>query len=186
MGASIGYGSGLGCRNGPFQVLATDFRTGLRLRLSRERLTGHFGLRCGRARSAGWRPRRGATSWSRRSVTGPRGSTRPTAASLSSRTRKRLRAGRIRYLTLDYRRHGLHPELIDSVLALSTRSPNRPGFEEVDYGFDVVTPSAATFSLTWDAPEDQGESVCARHGPALTTRACTFVPLQCVGLPRSG
>lgn len=39
--------------------------------------------------------RGGATWWSRRSVTGTRGSTPPAAASLSSRTRRRLRAGRL-------------------------------------------------------------------------------------------
>jgi hypothetical protein len=65
----------------------------------------------------------------------------------------------IRYFTLDYRRHELHPELIDDgPRTIDDESEwNEPtwlydGFDAVDYGFEVITESEARFSLTWDPP----------------------------------
>jgi hypothetical protein len=67
----------------------------------------------------------------------------------------------IHYFTLDYRRDELHPELIvDGPRTIDAESEwNDPtwlydGFDAVDYGFEVITESGATFSLTWDPPGD--------------------------------
>ena len=67
----------------------------------------------------------------------------------------------VRYFTLDYRRHELHPELIDAgprtIDAESEWTDPTwlyDGFDAVDYGLEVTTESGATFSLTWDPPGD--------------------------------
>ena len=72
---------------------------------------------------------------------------------------ERVRA--IRYFTLDYNRQELHPELIDDgPRTIDAESEwNEPtwlydGFDALDYGFEVITESGATFSLTWDPPGD--------------------------------
>jgi hypothetical protein len=65
----------------------------------------------------------------------------------------------VRYYTLDYRRHELHPDLVDSgPRTVDADSEwNEPTwqfdeFDAMDYGFEVTTDSGATFSLTWDPP----------------------------------
>jgi hypothetical protein len=84
---------------------------------------------------------------------------------------ERVRA--IRYFTLDYRRHELHPELIDGgpriIDAESEWSEPTwlyDGFDAMDYGFEVITESGATFSLTWDPPGDQ-EGIGLQPAPML-------------------
>ena len=80
---------------------------------------------------------------------------------------ERIRA--IRYFTIDYRREELRPELLDrgprTVDAVSEWSEPTwvyDGFDALDYGFEVITESGATFSLTWDPPG-------AREGIGLQT-----------------
>jgi len=72
---------------------------------------------------------------------------------------ERVRA--ICYFTIDYRRDELHPELIGSGPRTITDGyewtdpPWRfDGFDAMDYGFEVITESGATFSVTWDPPGD--------------------------------
>ncbi|SDE11994.1 hypothetical protein [Nocardioides lianchengensis] len=67
----------------------------------------------------------------------------------------------IRYFTLDYRRDELHPDLIDGgprTIDAESEWDDPPwlydGFDAVDYGFEMITESGATFSLTWDPPRD--------------------------------
>ena len=71
------------------------------------------------------------------------------------------RIGAVRYFTLDYRRHELHPELIgggprtiDAESEWIEPTWLYDGFDAVDYGLEVTTESGATFSLTWDPPGD--------------------------------
>lgn len=73
---------------------------------------------------------------------------------------ERVRA--VRYFTLDYRRHGVHPELLDSgPRTISADSEwQEPtwlydGFDAMDYGLEVATDSGAVFSLTWDPPGER-------------------------------
>lgn len=65
----------------------------------------------------------------------------------------------IRYYTLDYRRHELHPELIDGGPRLihAESEWDEPtwlymGFDAVDFGFELTTDAGTIFSLTWDRP----------------------------------
>lgn len=67
----------------------------------------------------------------------------------------------VRYYTLDYRRHELHPELIDHGprIVEAESEWDEPtwlfcGFDALDYGFELTTDSGAVFSLTWDPPGD--------------------------------
>jgi hypothetical protein len=73
---------------------------------------------------------------------------------------QRLRV--VRYFMIDYRRHELRPELIDSGPRLvddevERREPTwrENGFDALDYGLELVTDSGTTFSLTWDPPGSQ-------------------------------
>jgi hypothetical protein len=68
----------------------------------------------------------------------------------------------IRYVTIDYRREELHPDLIDggprTIHAASEW--NEPtwaydAFDAMDYGLEVVTEAGATFSVTWDPPGER-------------------------------
>lgn len=61
----------------------------------------------------------------------------------------------IRYYTLDYHRHELHPELIDRGPRLIDAESewDEPtwlfeGFDAMDYGLEVTTDSGTAFSLT--------------------------------------
>jgi hypothetical protein len=83
----------------------------------------------------------------------------------------RVRA--VRYFTLDYRRHELHPELMESgprVIDAESewREPTwlYDGFDAVDYGFEVRTDSDAVFSLTWDPPGER-EGIGLQRLPML-------------------
>jgi hypothetical protein len=65
----------------------------------------------------------------------------------------------IRYFTLDYRRHELHPELIgDGPRLVHAESEwDEPtwlfeAFDAIDYGLEIVTDAGRIFSLTWDRP----------------------------------
>lgn len=81
----------------------------------------------------------------------------------------------VRYFTLDYRRHELHPELIDRgprTIAADSEW-NEPtwqyeGFDSVDYGLEFTTELGATFSLTWDPPGDK-EGIGFQRVPMLGT-----------------
>lgn len=79
----------------------------------------------------------------------------------------------VRYFTIDYLRHELHPELVDcgprTVEAESEWS--RPtwrydGFDAMDYGVEVTTEAGDTFSLTWDPPGDH-EGIGVQPVPML-------------------
>lgn len=72
---------------------------------------------------------------------------------------ERVRA--IRYFTLDYRRHELHTELVNNgpriiVDEAEWTEPTwlHDGFDALDYGFEIITQSGVTLSLTWDPPGD--------------------------------
>ncbi len=81
----------------------------------------------------------------------------------------------VRYFTIDYERHLLHPDLI-------VRGPRsveeggewteatwfNDGFDALDYGLEIVTGSGAVFSLTWDPPGDR-EGIGLQPVPLLGT-----------------
>jgi hypothetical protein len=84
---------------------------------------------------------------------------------------ERIRA--VRYYTLDYRRHELHPELIDGgPRTIDTESEwDEPtwlfaGFDAMDYGLEITTDSGTTFSLTWDPPGER-EGIGLQRMPML-------------------
>ncbi|MEQ7129307.1 hypothetical protein ABN034_32910 [Actinopolymorpha sp. B11F2] len=86
---------------------------------------------------------------------------------------QRIRA--VRYYTLDYRRHELHPELIDGGPRIIDAESewNEPtwlydGFDAMDYGLEVTTDSGAASSLTWDPPGDR-EGIGLQPVPMLGT-----------------
>lgn len=68
----------------------------------------------------------------------------------------------VRYYTLDYRRHELHPELlgggpriVDAESEWDDPKWLYAGFDALDYGLEVTTDSGTTFSLTWDPPGER-------------------------------
>jgi hypothetical protein len=79
----------------------------------------------------------------------------------------------VRYFTIDYRRHELHPDLvdhgprtIDDYVDWEEPTWSFDGFDAIDYGLEVTTDSGATFSLTWDPPGDQ-EGIGLQRTPML-------------------
>lgn len=95
----------------------------------------------------------------------------------------------VRYFTLDYRRHELRPDLIDS----GPRTVDGPwewdeptwrheGFDAMDYGLQITTGSGVEFSLTWDPPGDR-EGIGLQAVPLLGTavRADADVAIWDVG-----
>ncbi|WP_258724942.1 hypothetical protein [Cellulomonas sp. NS3] len=83
----------------------------------------------------------------------------------------RIRA--VRYFTLDYRRHELHPGLVDDGprnidAELEWNDPTWlfDGFDAVDHGFEVATDGGAVFSLTWDPPGER-EGIGLQPTPML-------------------
>jgi hypothetical protein len=79
----------------------------------------------------------------------------------------------VRYYTLDYQRHELHPELIDGGPRLIDAESewDEPtwlfeGFDAMDYGLEVTTDSGTAFSLTWDLPGER-EGIGLQRIPML-------------------
>lgn len=84
---------------------------------------------------------------------------------------ERIRA--VRYFTLDYLRHELHPELMNSGPRIIDAESewNEPtwrhdGFDAMDYWLEITADSGAAFSLTWDLPGD-GEGIGLQRAPML-------------------
>ena len=79
----------------------------------------------------------------------------------------------VRYVTIDYLREELHPELIDSGVRLieDNREWELPtwrcdGFDAVDFGVELETMDGEIWSLTWDPPGDH-EGIGIRKGPLI-------------------
>jgi hypothetical protein len=68
----------------------------------------------------------------------------------------------VKYFTLDYNRHELHPGLVDSG-PRAVRDDNGlgepmwayDGFDTLDYGLELIAESGEVFSLTWDPPGER-------------------------------
>ena len=83
------------------------------------------------------------------------------------------RIAMVRYVTIDYQREQLHPELIDSGVRLidDARELERPtwrhdGFDAVDFGLELETRDGEIWSLTWDPPGNH-EGIGIRKGPLI-------------------
>lgn len=79
----------------------------------------------------------------------------------------------VRYVTLDYRREELHPELLGSGPRLITDESEwdvptwqHDDFDAIDYGFEITTESGLAFSVTWDPPGDR-QGIGLRRLPLL-------------------
>lgn len=93
------------------------------------------------------------------------------------------------YFTLDYRRHELHPELVDRGPRIIDAESEwieptwlHDGFDALDYGLELTTDSGITFSLTWDPPGDH-EGIGLQRVPMLGSgvRDDTDVAIWAVG-----
>ena len=86
---------------------------------------------------------------------------------------QRIRA--VRYYTLDYRRHELHPELIGGgPRSIDAESEwNEPiwrydGFDAMDYGLEVTTDSGAVFSHMGPSGSPSGDWLASLWCPRIT------------------
>ena len=79
----------------------------------------------------------------------------------------------VRYMTIDYLREELHPELTDSGVRFieDAREWERPtwrcdGFNAVDFGVELEMMDGETWSLTWDPPGNH-QGIGIRKGPLI-------------------